>query len=110
MKVAELHDGIVLKLTTGNHCAWLTNDPGINLPSGDRELRFVTRQLAEMVPGISLSADDLIVYLGVESTNIDNNYVQLMRRVYVNGYVAVVQGSNFRYLEPHPSFMSVPES
>ena len=106
MKVNELYDGIVLRVSDDDNRVWLTNDSIINLPSGDRELRFILASLSGMVPGILLSPDDLIIYLGAEATTIDDSYTQLMRRVYVNGYIAVVQGSNFRYLEPHPRFVA----
>ena len=104
MKVSELYDGIVLTLSDEKNRAWLTNDPRINLASGERELRLVSYLMAEIVPGILLSHDDLIVYLGSENTTIGNDYTRLTRSVYVNGYTAVIRGSNFQYLEPHSSF------
>ena len=105
MKVAELTSGMVLRVREGNTSAWLTNNERINHPSGDRELRFIMSHLVQMAPGISLPTDQLMVYLGSESAIINETYAQLVRRVYVDGYIAVVEGRNFRYLEPHPDFL-----
>lgn len=97
---------MVLRVRECSASAWLTNNPTINHPAGDREFRFILTHIAQMAPGILLHPDELVVYLGSESATINDSYTQLVRRVYVGGYTAVITGRNFRYLEPHPYFVN----
>ena len=109
MKVSELTNGMVLRLTDTDRLAWVA-DRGLALRSGDPEIRFVHEFIASLVPGTVIPKDNLIVYLGrVKVPFFDRRrevmYEQLVRRVLVAGKTAVVFGRNFRYLEPHPNFL-----
>ena len=105
MKVSDLKKGMILKLADSKKRVWIS--VGKPWRYNEPELRFIDYFMESLIPARSLPTDSLIFYLGHDHEQInagDASYKKLVRRIMIDGKIAVVPGANFKYLAPHPEF------
>lgn len=114
MIVSELVQGMVLRVNRPDYFGWIPST--YTHWSGESELRFVNSTLVNILQGTKIDQEEMIIYLGTDTQSIprrNRNQKSLkiyrksetVRRVMIGTKTAVVKGHNFKFLEPHPSFI-----
>ena len=104
MKVSSLKKGMILKIISRDRVGWLTIDRPLSC--GEPELRVGNKVMSLLLHNL-IPEEALIIYLGhdkIQTDPKDPDYKQLIRRVMINGKIAVILGHNFRHFEAHPEF------